>query len=196
METLEVLKKEIERDKLLRNNQYDAFSNLKCGDCAHCKGMSFMDGYESCPLCPVDHKHIRVAKPSFKSYDPCDCPICKNFEPSIIDKWLAIRWMGLKKYELDRQYALSLDKIDYHPFDFVKYNDANWGSPNKAMKTIGLVLDKNEQVTYYIPYEEYFNCSIDINNYLYKQYYKRTKNGCGYKLVTEYLGGRLVNANE
>jgi hypothetical protein len=145
-------------------NQYDAFPCLKCRDCKHCNNKA--------DLCPINHTSVKMSKPWFATYDVGNCPICKNFEPRPSLKWLYERWEGLDRYLTDKAEIFMEENIplsEMHP------------------KTISLIKDNNFDVRYVIPYDDWFNCNVDIDNYLYKSYYKRSKDSpFGYKLIKEY----------
>jgi hypothetical protein len=145
-------------------NQYDAFPCLKCRDCKHCNNKA--------DLCPINHTSVKMSKPWFATYDVGNCPICKNFEPRPSLKWLYERWEGLDRYLTDKTEIFMEENIplsEMHP------------------KTISLIKDNNFDVRYVIPYDDWFNCNVDIDNYLYKSYYKRSKDSpFGYKLIKEY----------
>lgn len=153
-------------------NQYDVFPCLKCRDCKHCNIKADLKGQFASPLCPINHKAVKMSKPWFATYDVGNCPICKNFEPRPSIKWLYERWEGLDRYLTDKAEIFIEDNIplsEMHP------------------KTISLIKDNNFDVRYVIPYDDWFNCKVDIDNYLYKSYYVRSKDSpIGYKLVKEY----------
>ena len=158
----------------LKENQYDAFSHLKCRDCKHCNIRADLDGELASNLCPINHKKVKVSKPWFASYDVGNCPICKNFEPNKTSKWLHERWEGLDRYFKDKEKVFEEENI---PMSYFR------------PKTISLIKDNNFDVRYVILYDDWFNCNVDIDNYLYKSYYARckksTEHPTGYKMVKE-----------
>ena len=60
----------------------------------------------------------------------------------------------------------------------------------KEFANIGYILDNNPSVRYYINYKDFYLDNLIVNgrfNAIEKVYYKQTRKGFGYKLVTEKL---------
>ena len=119
---------------------------LKCKNCVYHKGTADMDTIES--TCKrLDHKHLQFAVPWFRSYD-CDGRICADFKPSPFYAYCYRLWH-------DRYIRF------YRPKD--------------ERDTIGLVVDKNTSVRYYVKYQDFFDNTF-LNEdgglkWLYKSYY-------------------------
>ena len=136
---------------------------LQCGQCKYFKVNADMPNVES--TCKrLDHKHIKFAKPWFKSYD-CGqfaSMVCNEFEPKESCKWLYEHWRGWDDY---------------------------WDC-EKPKGMISLVLDDDFSVWYKVLKEDFItgNFLDDAGNlkWVEKMYYKRTKKSpIGYELVHE-----------
>lgn len=149
----------------------DCCCHLGCGDCKYCNPSADLDNVESrCKR--LDHKHIQFAIPWFKSYDcgQLSGGICEDFEPNEWEFWLFNHW-----------------KPEYKK-SFCKGN-------NGTKKTVGLCLDKNQSVRYYVDYMDFFYNTFKNDDgslkWIYKQYYKQCKKSpMKYILVTEYNNER------
>ena len=143
---------------------WDECSHLGCGDCIYCDPRGDMDNITS-PCKRIDHKHIQFAIPWFKSYD-CgqrSGGICNDFQPNCWELWLIRHW----KPEFKEVYK-----------------------DNTNTKYVGLCLDKDQSIRYYVKFEDFFNNTFKNEDgslkWVKKCYYKRTRIGFGYKLIWEY----------
>ena len=153
--------------------EYDLREDCPCLQCGHCKFFNVradMPNVQS--TCKrVDHKHIKFAKPWFKSYDCGQFHgyICKDFEPSPTYVYLYVHWLSY--------------------LDYFKRDPDDSG-------LLGLVLDDNFDVDYYVKTKDFVNNTF-LNpdgtlKWVKKMYYKRSKESpFGYRLVNEYPDGRI-----
>lgn len=137
--------------------------NLKCGDCKFYKN--------GCKK--IDGKHIRYY---LKVFTPCDegasNTICSNFVP------------------MHPEYADIKGKWTNFD-DYWKVYSNVWLFAHEKTQGIALHLDDDDDTIYYVPlkvwlYEDL--CDADGKLKAYKKaYYKRTREGFGYKLVCEEI---------
>lgn len=141
----------------------DECCRIDCGHCIHFKVNADQANVES--TCKrLDHKHLKFAKPWFKSYDCgqfCGCP-CRDFAPKPLYKWLYEHWEGFDDF--------------YRDEDLTK-------------KTVSLVIDGDFSVRYHVKALDFINNTF-LNedgslNWFEKIYYKQTRASFGYKLIHE-----------
>ena len=140
------------------------WSCLQCGQCKYFK----VDADRATSTCKrLDHKHIKFAKPWFKSYDcgQFNSMVCDEFYPRDSCRWLKEHWISWEDY---------------------------WdGEEPKPTETIPLVLDGDFSVRYKVLKSDFItgNFLDDSGNlkWVEKEYYKRSKSSpIGYKLIHEY----------
>lgn len=144
----------------------DYCCHLGCGDCKYCNPSADLDSVESnCKR--IDHKHIQFTKPWFKSYDcgQLGGGICNDFEPKEGLFWLYNHWKPEFKVKFMKGF-------------------------NTTRKVVGLCLDKDQSIRYYVNYKDFFYNTFKNDDgslkWLYKQYYKQSrKSPIGYVLITE-----------
>lgn len=155
--------------------EYDLREDHPCLQCGQCRFFNVKadmpDVQSTCKR--LDHKHIKFAKPWFKSYD-CGqfggC-ICKDFEPSPKCVYLYVHWLS--------------------------YNDYFKSDPDDS-SLISLVLDNDFSTWYFVKKKDFVNNTF-LNpdgtlKWVKKMYYKVSrKNPIGYQLVNEYPDGRIIN---
>lgn len=153
----------------MENKEYFSIQEeWPCLQHRHCKYFKVNADREESTCKRIDHKHIKFAKPYFKSYDcgQFQAGVCKDFTPAKVWKWLYKNWTS---YE------------DYFGKDFVPKG------------TIALCVNDDSSTRYHVKFYDFVNnCFMDKDgnpNWVYKQYYKRTKtteeNPIGYILTTE-----------
>lgn len=138
---------------------------LQCGQCKYFKVNADMEGVES--TCKrLDHKHLKFAKPWFKSYDCGQFVgrVCKEFEPADYCVWLKKHWVS---YD------------DYHQDDII-------GDDAKSY----FCLDNDFSVRYGVLTKDFVDGTMFDDNgdlkWVEKVYYKRSKSSpIGYELVHE-----------
>lgn len=145
--------------------------NYKCHNCEH---------YGSFPnYCQkrIDHKTIEFAVPWFVSCPSYNGHICSDFKPSLIHVYdLQNYWTNWESYWAD--YLENW--FPYYPKE--KPED----------KLIYFTLNGDKEIRYGVNLMDYINNSMIDGNRLKaveKMYYKRTKDGFGYKLVREKIEG-------
>ena len=144
---------------------WDMNCHLGCGDCKYCNPRGDMDNVKS-PCKRIDHKHYQFAIPWFKSYDCGQRSgiVCSDFEPKEWNLWLYRHWKP--------EFLEDMKK-------------------NRTDRYIGLCIDKDQSVRYYVKQEDFFNNTFKNEDgslkWLFKKYYKRSKKSpIGYELVTEH----------
>lgn len=150
-----------------RKLNLDNVPNLHCGSCKN---------YRSCgEYCKrrIDHKNIKYAKPWFKCYDANQFSgvICSEFKPSTSFPWLVEHWNGFQEY-----WQLFVEA-------WLPYKNTN--------KLIWFTIGENESVWYGMPLLDYVYGNMynedGTPKFVKKMYYKQTRTGFGYKLITEDL---------
>lgn len=142
-----------------------------CGNCKYFK----VDADRSESLCKrLDHKSVKFAVPWFKSYDcgqsyhlPCD-----DFEPKHMDYVDAKEWTGFA--------------------DFWQAYVQAWLPYQNEDILLWFTLHGDTMVEYGVPLKMFLDGSMIQGNTLMakkKRYYKRTKEGFGYKLIYEEIDG-------
>lgn len=80
--------------------------------------------------------------------------------------------------------------------DWYEKYKRDWDDRPIENKTVTFVLDGNEKVRYHVKLSDFIWGDLfdEGGNFkaIFKQYYKRSDKGCGYKLVTEELNGLEV----
>jgi hypothetical protein len=141
----------------------DEWSCLQCGQCKHFKAGADREGIES--TCKrLDHKHIKFAKPWFKSYDCGQFfgTVCRDFEPAAYCVWLCKHWKGFDDYFAGEEFK----------------------------GTVALVLDSDFSVRYKVKAIDFINNTFldEEGNlkWIEKEYYKISrKSPIGYALIHE-----------
>ena len=155
----------------MSENIYECHCHLGCGDCKYHQCDAERREDTTCKR--LDHKHIQFAVPWFKSYD-CgqqSAITCADFEPRESRKWLYEHWVSMD------DYISAYEEVEKRPY--------------LADKTIGLCIDGDQSVRYYVRREDFHNNTF-LNadgslKWVKKQYYKKSrKSPIGYELVTEY----------
>lgn len=126
-----------------------------------------------CSCKRVDHKVLQFAKPWFKSYDcGSNHVICRDFKPKPECIYISRNWTTFDDYWKD----------------YVR----NWLPYSNTETTIGLVINGDLSVRYYVKLMDFVNGTMFTEDgklkTVSKHYYKRTKDGFGYKLVKEQVG--------
>lgn len=150
--------------------------NYKCKDCKHFG--NFTKGY--CNK-RIDHKQIEFAVPWFKSSPEEVGFPCSEFEPSEIHVWdLKNYWTNWENWYAD-------------------YKDTWLRGKDNSNKLCYFTLNGDRSVRYGVLISDYIYGTMIENNKLKaieKMYYKRTKDGFGYKLIREKINGIDLNIKE
>ena len=148
---------------------YDACPVIGCNDCIRYKPTADLPWEES--TCKrLDHKHVKFYTSPFKSYD-CDGPICQDFQPNGLNKWLARHWSP----------------------DFLKSWVGEYEAERPINRYVALILDGDRKVMYHVRYDDWFYGRF-LNEdgtlkWFRKQYQRKvvrqSNDGPGFELVTE-----------
>ena len=163
----------IRDDEIIDNSLQDMCYFVGCGSCKYHDPRGDQEGFES-PCKRIDHKHIQLAKPWFKSYD-CgqqSATMCNDFEPKDWCVYLKEHWTN--------------------PLDY-----AAMGDESRIHGGISLCLDKDQSVRYVVEYRDFwfntFRNSDGSLRWYQKSYYKQTrKSPTGYVLVRELPNGEVL----
>lgn len=152
---------------------YDINPWIRCFNCIHYNGLAHLpDRVSRCKR--LDHKHVKFYTPWFKSYD-CDGPICADFQPDTLAKWLYRHW----RPEFIRDYLK----------EYLAERPVNCHVP--------LILDGDRSVLYHVRYEDYFNGTFLnedgslkwVNRQFLRKVARKSSDGLGFHLVTELPPG-------
>lgn len=144
--------------------------NLHCGDCLY---------YHNCKR--IDHISVKFAVPWFKSYDRNQSSgiICNSFEPATWNLPAQKEWKGFDSY-------------------WSRYVET-WLPYKNTNGLVYFTLGDNADVRYGVPLMDYLEGKMIENGILkakMKMYYRRTKEGYGYKLIREQIDGISIDGNE
>lgn len=120
----------------------------------------------------IDHKTIKFAKPWFKSYDGDNHIVCSDFKPALYMKYANEHWTCFEEYWKG----------------FVE----QWLPYGDTSKNVYFTLHDDTSIRYGVPMMDFVNGTMIENGVLKaveKMYYKRTKEGFGYKLIREPISG-------
>lgn len=147
------------------NTNSEDWCRIFCGQCKWFNVNADREGFES--TCKrLDHKHLRFAKPVFKSYD-CGqfggCCVCSDFYPNKSARWLYEHWEEVKK-------------------QIITY---------KENELIGLCVDGDFDTIYKVKVTDFYNNTF-LNKdgtlkWVLKTYCKSSrKSPTGYEIIKEY----------
>ena len=126
--------------------------------------------------CKRECSRLKLSKPTFKCNRFDSLRFCSDYEPCSFRVKLMENWQGFEDW-------------------YEKYK-RDWDDGPIENKTMTFVLDGNEKVRYHVKLSDFIWGDLvdERGNFkaIFKQYYKRSNNGCGYKLVTEELNGLEV----
>lgn len=140
--------------------------NYHCGSCKY---------YNNCKR--IDHEVIQFARPWFKSYDRnqfSGC-ICSDFEPAEWCIYACETWLGFEHY-------------------WPRYVE-QWLPYGDTSKLMYFVLNGDTSIRYGVRLLYFVYGSMFDGNTLKaleKTYYKKTKDGFGYKLIKEKIDGVMI----
>ena len=148
----------------------DTCPNLGCRNCKFYKIDADRDG----SICKrFDHKQIKVFTPWFKCYTCGENHIiCADFEPKHPEHVDMREWTNFE--------------------DFWKVYQEAWLTNYHKQHGIAVTLNGDTKVTYRISLERFLYGTMIEDGKLMatsKQYYKHTRSGFGYKLITEEING-------
>lgn len=153
----------------------DTCPHYGCGDCKYFR----IDADRNESLCKrIDHKKVKFAIPWFKSYD-CGQNFhipCNDFEPKYMHYADAKSWDGFDNF------------WETYVKAWLPYQDEN--------KLIWFCINNDTNIEYGLPMKVFIQGNMISDNTLLatkKRYYKRTKEGFGYKLITEDINGVEIN---
>lgn len=148
----------------------------KCKDCVYFKYCLPNNENIGCSH-RFDHRKMEYVHPWFVSSPEQYGPICSDFKPDGLYKAALPYWHGIEHYlEWKKRQDAELQGGKYH---------------EKEVR-IGFEIRSYPEERYYVKFDDYFYGKMWDGNKLkafMKKYYKRTKDGFGYKLVTEYIDG-------
>ena len=173
-------------DKLYPSIDEVECPHYKCKDCKHYIPAN-VNHPHGCTH-RYDHAKIELAHPWFDSFPYERVPPCSDFEPDGSYPALMPYWHG---YEHWKEWLIRQNREDDpRPQEYVEEISKNF-RPSISFMIKG---DKTETIY-----------SVDKDNYIYgtmfdgnklkafkKKYYKRTKEGFGYKLVEEEIDGVII----
>lgn len=137
----------------------DTCPHLGCKDCL----------YNGVNCKRIGGVNVEFARPWFASQPSGFHVPCNSFEPK------------------HPEYADLKEWTNYD--DFFKVYEEAW-LVNK--REFPFTINGDKSVRYYVPFEKFIDGSMIVDGKLmatYKQYYKQTREGFGYKLVTEEING-------
>lgn len=151
----------------------------KCKDCIHFKARLPSNDYKGCTY-RFDHSKMEYAHSWFVSCPEDYGPICSDFEPNGLYKAALPYWHGIAHYlEWRKRQDAELQGGEYH---------------EKEVR-IGFEISSHPEERYYVKFDDYFYGKMwegDKLKAFMKKYYRRTKRGFGYELVTENIDGVIV----
>lgn len=149
--------------------------NYKCKDCIHFKFC--ISGKDIGCNHRFDHRKMEYAHPWFVSHPEENGQICSDFKPDGLYKAALPYWHDIEHY-------LEWKKRQDIEFLGKQYKEKE--------ETVAFEIYSRPEERYYVKFDDYFYGKMWDGNKLkafMKKYYKRTKDGFGYKLVTEYIDG-------